>query len=381
MSQINIEVTTITALLPHPNADRLEVAQVLGAECCVPKGKHQVGDTVLWFPPGLLIPTPVGTALGVIQYLKPSQYPGDSVQAATRVAACRLRGVPSYGFVISKSEAQAAAVLTDIAPAGMTVALSVDDLKPGDNVDAYFRAVKYEPPARGMGCPRAHGFNADAESPNENFHKYTDIQHWYKYANVIPEGEPVRITEKLHGSNARMGLVKDGEDFVFIAGSNNVQWKPVMQNGEIPIWWRMMSPEVVGLLTELCDEKNNVIIFGELFGPGIQDLDYGVAEPQLRIFDISVNGHWMNWQDVWVKCLNFDLVTVPLLYEGPFSVAKLKECTFGATTVSMRESIKSKFKDREGCVVTPLTERYQHGRVCFKSVSADYLDRKNPQDN
>jgi hypothetical protein len=41
-----------------------------------------------------------------------------------------------------------------------------------------------------------------------------------------------------------------------------------------------------------------------------------------------------------------------------------------------------KFKGREGIVITPVKEQYslRHGRLIFKSISADYLARKNPTD-
>ena len=50
----------------------------------------------------------------------------------------------------------------------------------------------------------------------------------------------------------------------------------------------------------------------------------------------------------------------------------------------MSRGIKSKFKGREGIVITPVVEAYSEvlrGRMILKSKSADYLDRKNAQDN
>jgi hypothetical protein len=71
---------------------------------------------------------------------------------------------------------------------------------------------------------------------------------------------------------------------------------------------------------------------------------------------------------------------VPVLYVGPFDPALVEEWTNGPTT---QAEVKSRFKGREGCVITPLTETYHPdlGRVVLKSVSADYLDRKGAKDN
>lgn len=370
MSDIHVEAVQISALTPHPNADRLEIAQVLGAECCVPKGKFQVGDVVAWFPPNILIPTPVADMLGVTNYLKPAVYPGDQVQTKCRVAACRLRGFPSFGFIASLS--------------GSISNFAELFLKPGDNLDGIYRAHKYEPPTSGPGAPRRKGFNGDAAPDHPAFHKYTDIQNYYKYAAALEDGTPVRITEKLHGSNVRLGLINVDGEFQFMAGSHKVNWKSTDSKGNIPVWWEMMTEEVVNLLTFLCDEQHSVIVFGEVYGPGVQDLDYGAEDKSLRVFDISVDGRYLDYTDMVLSCNTHGVEMVPTLYVGPFSKEVLKEHTYGPTKMAGPSQIRSKFKDREGCVVTPLEETYSRflgGRLILKSVSADYLDRKNPQDN
>jgi RNA ligase (TIGR02306 family) len=391
MSTINVEVVTIEAILPHPDADKLEVVQVLGSQCCSLKGKHHVGETVLWFPPDLLIPEPVAEALQVAKYLKGATYPGDTKQTHCKVAACRLRGIPSHGFVSSLDEAFRAALVlnqpgeSDKA-ARVFAEIMATTLGTSARVDELFGAVKYEPPARGTpGAPRAKGFNADAAPDCPAFHKYTDIENAYKYLQVLEEGTPVRITEKVHGCNIRLGLVRmPNGDFDFQVGSHKVNWKPVDAKGNTPVWWQFLTEEIVNLLTDLCDGQNDVIVFGELFGPGVQDMDYGAGENLgLRVFDISVNKVYLNWAELHMACVAHGVQLVPLLYIGPFSKAVLDEHTYGPTQVADPEAIRCKFKDREGCVVTPLVEQYDYrlGRVILKSISADYKARKGAQDN
>jgi hypothetical protein len=58
----------------------------------------------------------------------------------------------------------------------------------------------------------------------------------------------------------------------------------------------------------------------------------------------------------------------------------VEEHTYGPTTLCPPESA-GRFSGREGCVVTPVRERYSpelggSGRVILKSISADYLARK-----
>lgn len=361
MSEICCEVLRLGTVRPHPNADRLEIAEVMGTQCIVPKGVYKTGSPAVWIPPGMLLGKEAIEFLGVGDYLKDALYPGDLVQTKCRVAACRLRGEVSYGIITQPK-------------------LS---MRTGDRIDCIYGAVKYEPPNQYTMAGRLRGVNGDAAPDYPEFHRYTDIQNHYKYGDCIPDGTPVRITEKLHGTNCRLGLINRHGDFQFMAGSHKVNWKPETAAGKVPLWWDFMTEEVMYLLTELCNEQNSVIIFGEIFGPGVQDLDYGQTQKVFRAFDIAVNGQYLDYGRFRTACSFHGVDTVPLLYEGPYSKAVLEKYTHGPTALHQQDMIRSKFKGREGVVVTPLKEMTHPklGRVILKSISADYLDRKNPQDN
>jgi hypothetical protein len=135
-------------------------------------------------------------------------------------------------------------------------------------------------------------------------------------------------------------------------------------------------------LTELCDEQHDVVVFGEIFGPGIQDLDYGEAGHAFRVFDISIDGLYMDWAILESLCTDHDISMVPHLYVGSFDHDIVETHTYGPTVMAEPEDIHSRFKDREGCVITPLVEQRIRGlgRVILKSVSADYRDRKGAKD-
>jgi RNA ligase (TIGR02306 family) len=98
MSDITVTIQTISDMVLHANADKLEIAKILGTQTIVPKGQYKVGDAVVYFPPDILLPAAVSDSLGVQQYLKHAPFDGQKI--ACRVGACRLRGVPSYGFVV-----------------------------------------------------------------------------------------------------------------------------------------------------------------------------------------------------------------------------------------------------------------------------------------
>lgn len=347
MSTFTVTIEEITSIHQHPNADRLEIAKILGTQTIVPKGEYRPGDRVAFFPPDSLLHPEAARTLGVAQYLKTAEYGPEFGydKCKCRVAATRLRGIPSYGFV-AKCDGEI-----------------------GTDVSAKFGAYKYEPPA-----PKC----LDRAPDHPAFHEYTSIEHFWKYPNLILRGEQVTITEKTHGTNSRIGLIATGEladPFVFMAGSHHVNLKP----GNNLYWSPLEDEKILNLLTSVCDERHSVILFGEIYGKGVQDLDYGLTEPSFLAFDISVNGQYLDYDLFQAHCDYHGVPRVPPIYEGPFEPDMVEEWTHGPSLVGENSG---KFKGREGIVIKPQRERYDlYGRVILKSVSADYLGRKGATDN
>jgi hypothetical protein len=127
------------------------------------------------------------------------------------------------------------------------------------------------------------------------------------------------------------------------------------------------------------EEKYSIMLYGELFGAGVQDMQYGMTGIEFRAFDISINNKYLDFD---LKKQLFDtcgINMVPVLYRGPFSVQTLEEFTSGPTTMCDPDKAGN-FKGREGIVATPVIEVHYcpvlNGRRIVKSVSADYHARK-----
>jgi RNA ligase (TIGR02306 family) len=342
MSTTQITIERVNEVKPHPNADRLDVIQILGYTVITGKGNFQVGDSAIYFPPDILLPGNVADQFEVTKYLKHAIYPGHLVKSQCRVAACRLRGLPSHGFASPYKGSDPY----------------------GTDVTEHYGGMKYVPPVRA---------NAGDAAPDlVTFHKYTSIENVQRFPELIETGTTVRYTEKIHGTNCRVGIVRNGEGlWQFVAGSHNVVRKhPSM-------YWDPMTLQVIDVLLDLCQAKHDVVIFGEIFGEGVQDLDYG-RQRTFRVFDVTIDGIYQDWDTV----VSLGLPTVPVLEVGPFSLDKVEELTYGKTTLANPDQIKSKFKDREGVVVTPVMEDIDRvgRRRIVKSVSADYRDRKGAKD-
>jgi len=377
MSDIDITIQTISEIDAHPGADRLEIAKILGTQCIVPKGEYKPHEQVFYFPPGMMIPESVADILGVKKYLKHTQWKDEKVQS--RIAACRIRGVTSYGFVISLEPGWAAAI---------RMAHYLGKLEDGLVLTDVFGGEQYEPPALGInGLPGMKGRNEYALHEG-SFHRYTSIQNYYRYPDVFEDDEQVVITEKIHGTNSRVGVLREEGEWVYAAGSHKVRWKDSKPASR---YWQSLGQEgMLDMLADICNEKNNVIVFGEIFGSGVQDMDYGVeGDKGYRVFDISVNGNYVDWPSVVTMCFKYGLRTAPVIYEGPWICVKevLDDYACGLTSVG---APTRKFKGREGVVIKPVRERLtdriggsQAGgrRTILKYISADYLDRKGAQDN
>ncbi len=350
MSSLIVEVCEIDEINEHPNADALEVAVVKGWECIVRKSSFQVGDRVVYFPLDTLIPLDLAEKLGVTNYLKGlrKDYPQPADRPwGGRVGATRLRGQVSYGLLME---------------------LEREDWDVGQNVAEELGVGKWEPPVQ-------HG--SDESLPaHPLFHTYTDIENWKNFPHAFEEGEEIALTEKIHGTNARIGLIRteDGER-EWMAGSHNQRRKPP-EEGELPgVYWLPMTGEVKSLLSDPAFEGKSVILFGEIFGAGVQDLKYGQSnnQKQFRAFDLAVDFQYLDLDEFLTMCQKHDVATVPLVYRGPYSAEVIREHTSGQTTVCDADQI------REGVVIRPVKERRSevvNGRLVLKSISDDYVLRK-----
>jgi RNA ligase (TIGR02306 family) len=345
MSQVVVEVVEIEDVQPHSNADRLFIAQIKGWQTVIKKledgsPQFQVGERVVYIPPDSTLPRELAVRLEVVNYLsEKTNINGDKELVVKRV---RLRGEPSYGFVIT--------------PDDPTWAVGMD-------VKEHYGIGKFMPPVK---------FSAgDAESPHPLFEKYTDMENLRHFPTIIQEGEEVIITEKIHGTNSRIGYVEGG----LVAGSHRVQRRrPAPEDLKTNTYWFPSTQKpVIALLDELKEKHNQVILYGEIYGRRVQRLAYGKKGSALGYiaFDLYVDGKYLDYDDFKALCDKHKVPTVPLLGRGAYSLAYVKGLSSGKTTMADKHI-------REGGVVKPIKERYDPkiGRVILKYVSDAYLLNK-----
>jgi RNA ligase (TIGR02306 family) len=336
-TKVTVPIVMLENVRPHPNADRLEICDVLGYQMCIPKGKYTSGDIAIYFPADTLIPAEWAERFGVTQFLRGKQN--------DRVGRIRLRGEPSFGLVVS----------TDY--------LDQDGFSVGDNVAELFGAEKWQPPIR----PSA-GDSAPYDSEIDPFFsRFTDIENGRIYTHVFSDGEEVVATEKIHGSNCRVGIIKGQR----VAGSMGIRRQEPSEEMYRSTYWYPWTLECVqNLLAHLAADHEQVMLYGEVFGGSIQSLHYGIEKGSglgFRAIDIIVKGRYLDWDRFAELCSTFQVPTVPTLYRGPYSLDKMKELADGTTLVGGDHI-------REGIVARPLIERTdaEIGRAVLKYIGTEY---------
>lgn len=352
MSTLRVAAEELT-IHHHPNADALELAQVGLYRAVVAKGAYESGDFALYIPEQAVLPAELIEELGLTGRLAGS--------SSNRVRAVRLRGELSQGLVCRPR-----------ALAGVDL---VQAAKEGTDFAELLGVTKWAPP-----IPTT--MDGDVESAPDLL-PWVDIENLQRYPHIFEPGEPVVLTEKLHGTACLVTYVAEGERVLVSSkgfGSKGLALKEEERN----LYWRAVRGHDVPAVAARLAAKlgaSRVGIFGEVYGTGVQDLGYGAqaraadAPPGYAVFDVSaeIDGQ-VCWLDPFAVLSDAELPLVPRLFEGPYDLDVVLELASGRETVSGRN-----LHLREGVVIRPAAERYSPvvgGRAIAKAVSPAYLTRK-----
>lgn len=370
MSTFAVPIKRINAIEPHPNADAIELAVIDGYRSIVKKGEFEVGSLIAYIPEDAVLPDWMLKRMG---FWDEDKHKGKMHGThGNRVKAMRLRGELSQGICINLLVDYDGLPRLEI-ESGLPVIV-----REGDNVAELLGITKYEPP-----IPVSMGgevFNA-----GQHLTISFDVQNWKSYPDIIAEGEEVIFTEKLHGTFTGITILpkKDrhpeafGVDNNILIFSKGLGAKGLVFKNTVDNVYTRATKDIVhaidGCIWDHMDDP--IILMGETYGPGVQDLSYG-EEVGFRLFAAAQgyrdNQRYLNFEYIVTYALAFKIDTVPVLYKGPFSEDEMRYHTDGQTTMGANHI-------REGIVMVPWKERTDPriGRVALKSVSADYLTRKS----
>ena len=354
-------VGTIGSISEIPNSDNIELVMVNGWNSITPKGEYKVGDLVVISTTDSVIPQELSDKMGVTNYLRKGQ----------RVRTVKLRGVYSECLIIP----------TKYIPG------YGDQYYDGMDMMEKMGITKYEPPVKTITL--SSGGRKFKYHQNPNFHVYHKFPNMKNVPDMFNEGDEICITRKLHGTNARYGIVKKTNlsildkirkwfgnqwiEYEYVYGSHNVEkgsdsqgfydtdvWKTISEKYDIrkKLWNHIKdtySPEDIG---------SGLIIYGEIYGHGIQkNYDYQLTDTRFAGFDVEVGGKYVDNfnQTVHFVCLELDQVET--LYSGTWSKEEQDKYVFN-------NYIQGTKVPHEGVVVKSLDGSRQK---VAKIINPDYL--------
>lgn len=339
VSEFHVQVFRIGRVGKHPNADTLSITQgPNGYPVIFKTGSFNPGDLAVHIP----VDSVVDTGCKEFAWLGDKASLSGDGRYLFRVKAAKLRNVPSYGFLVPITEL----------PDGVYQA--------GQDVRDLLGVTKYDPGP----CYSQDGIvqGEHMSLPQDGVVPHYDIEGMRKFAHVINPGEPVSVTEKIHGSNGRWAHI-GGQ---FLSGSRTKFRKD-------SVWNRMAEafnlPSILGQ-----DRNQGLVLYGEVYGAGIQDLTYGRQDNSVLFFDVydTHKGLWYEVQEFEAFCRTHSLPMAPELYRGPYDAEAIMRMAEGNSTVEGANHV------REGVVVKPLSSRWDQeiGRVFLKMPGEGYLLRK-----
>ena len=357
-------VAKIDAIAEIVGADNIEQAKIGGWNCIVKKGEYQLGDLVVVATTDAVIPQDLSDNLNVTNYLR----------KGGRVRTVKLRGVYSECLIIPFTYASIS---------------SKKKVEEGTDCMDMLGIFKYEPPVKQIQLASGRKIRYQ---DNPNFLVYYKFPNMKNVTGMFTHEDLVQITRKIHGTNARYGIVKKTKlslwdrikkfirvadewiDYEFVVGSHNVEkgsdsqgfydtnvWYEIADKYKIKekLWSvlkKHYTPQEIG---------SGMIIYGEIYGNGIQKgYDYGLNNIEFAIFDCMLNGEYtQTWFTEALANDALELPHVPILYKGKWLQSAQDEFVFN-------NFIEGTKVPHEGIVV-----KHVHGKreKVAKVINPDYL--------
>jgi RNA ligase (TIGR02306 family) len=353
-------VGLIGEIIPIEGADNIELALVGGWQAITKKGEYSAGDLVIVATTDAVIPVTLSDLMEVTNYLRKGQ----------RVRTVKLRGVYSECLIIPFS----------IAP---TRRLPIE----GEDMMELLGITKYEPPVKMVNM--SSGGRKIKYHQNPNFHIYHKFPNLKNAPEMFNEEDIVTVTRKIHGTNARYGIVRKKRlslfdrvkklfgnkwvNYEYVYGSHNVEKGSDSQGFYSTDVWRTIADEykIKEKLWEYVKEYfvpqhlgSGVVIYGEIYGHGIQkNYDYGLQDTKFAGFDVEIDGTYQSLSMEKIVFETLGLPTVEVLYYGNWSKEDQDKYVFNNMILGTKVP-------HEGVVVKHISgDRHKVGKV----INPDYL--------
>lgn len=335
-----VSIQEVKGILPIPDADAIEVIEVLGWKLVVKKDEFKVGDKVVYFEVDSFLPIE-----DKYEFLRKSSFKNHpTIGEGFRIKTIKLRGQISQGLALAPFD------------------LGLEDLPVGTDVTDRLGVRKWEP------IETLSDWGTMREGLPDGVSKTDETRIQSIYDEIMPqfEGRRYYISTKIDGTSITM-LRQNGE-FKVCSHCNEI-----LDNAPSSIWDYARKHNVDQKMIDA--DINNYAFQGEMAGPGIQKNRLNLTAPKWFIFTIKnlATGQRLGLEEMKTLCDKVGLEMVPIEEEGDNLIEKYP------TLETLLERAKGKYasgQNKEGIVIRPVEPIHSNtvsGPLSFKVLNNDYL--------
>lgn len=337
-------IQKIKEVFPIPDADRLELVQVLGWKCVGGKGEFHVGDLVVYFEIDSFLPV-----CEEFEFLRKSSYrSNDFMGEGFRLKTMKFRGEISQGLCLG----------IDKLPK-----LQGMSLEEGADVTEILGVREWEMPERA-------GSGGTMIGDRPGYIPKTDETRIQSAPELLNEfkGLPYYITTKMDGSSHSIG-VRDGE--ISFTG-HNFTYKDDGKSAFVEYVKAAGIPEKMKAYADE-HELSTLVLQGEWCGEGIQKNRLKFKKPEWFVFTARTDDKRTDLATFKGICRYVGCQMVPVEEEGDDLLAKYPD---EAALLARAEGVGYNGTIREGIVIRPVTPVHSYtlsGPLSMKVINNKYL--------
>jgi RNA ligase (TIGR02306 family) len=306
-----VTIQKVKEITPIPDSDFLELVHVMGWQCVVKKGEFKAADMGVYYEVDSFLPLDER-----YEFLRASSF-RDNVDNGKgfRIRTLKMRGQLSQGLFLPLEKFP-----------------ELEGLSEGADVTEKLNVKKwYIPETANAGGTiigeRPHGIPASDE---------IRIQSALELLEEL-KGKPYYITTKMDGTS---GIVYYIDGKIGCCSRNKE-----IKDEESSLYWTPVYK--YGLKEKLAKLGRNIVITGEICGPGIQKNRLRLTDIDWYVFDVKDwdTGKYFPYDEAVKLCAELGLLTVPLEERGE---------QFDYSLETLLEKARGKYPsglDKEGIVV------------------------------
>jgi RNA ligase (TIGR02306 family) len=323
-------IQRVKAVEPIPNSDFLELAHIMGWQCVIKKGEFKTGELGVYFEVDSFLPVDPR-----YEFLRASSFrENDDNGKGFRIRTVKLRGCLSQGLILPL------AVFPELA----------GFYEGGDVTEKLGVKKWYIPEFASDGGTiigeRPYGIPASDE---------IRIQSALELLDEL-NGKPYYITTKMDGTS---GIVYYIDGKIGCCSRNKE-----IKDEESSLYWTPVYK--YGLKEKLASYGRNIVLTGEICGPGIQKNKLRLSGCEWYVFDVKDwdAGRYFSYSESLKVCASLGLGMAPLEEQGE---------SFAYDLDALLEKARGKYPsglDKEGIVIR---SSVSPKAVSFKVLNNDAL--------